>query len=320
MNYFEKYTGFFRSLKLTYILNNLLNYSNLKKNESLYKKLGVKKKVWQPISSKDFIENNSEMPWLDRENAMELLLNSNQYNEFDETHKLKLKQWVENGFLVLENFFDGKLIDNVNEEVEQLIKEGKLGFNFTGRKIMFAHKQSAAVDKLFRDKKLIELFEFILGKKVKPFQTINFIYGSEQKAHSDSIHMSTQPPGYLIAAWIALEDIKEGSGELHYYSGSQKLSYIMSDDFQSGNTYFTIGKDFYKRYEEEIKKRIEKSKIQKQTFLAKKGDVLIWHANLLHGGEPVINKTLTRKSQVCHYFAEDVICYHEITQRPAVIS
>ena len=52
---------------------------------------------------------------------------------------------------------------------------------------------------------------------------------------------------------------------------------------------------------------------------AKKGDVLVWHANLLHGGMPVVHPALTRKSMVAHYFAEGVICYHEISQRPAVM-
>ncbi len=59
--------------------------------------------------------------------------------------------------------------------------------------------------------------------------------------------------------------------------------------------------------------------MEKQVFTAKKGDLLIWHANLMHGGEPHTNKEKTRKSMVFHYFNENYICYHEITQRPALI-
>jgi hypothetical protein len=47
--------------------------------------------------------------------------------------------------------------------------------------------------------------------------------------------------------------------------------------------------------------------------------MLIWHANLLHGGEPILNPTLTRKSMVIHYYAKDVVKYHEITERPAIL-
>jgi hypothetical protein len=42
-------------------------------------------------------------------------------------------------------------------------------------------------------------------------------------------------------------------------------------------------------------------------FLAKRGEVLIWHANLLHGGEPVQARTCRRWSQVIHYFFADCL-------------
>ena len=41
---------------------------------------------------------------------------------------------------------------------------------------------------------------------------------------------------------------------------------------------------------------------RQEHFLARRGDVLIWHANLLHGGAPVKNKALSRWSQVTHYY------------------
>jgi ectoine hydroxylase len=69
----------------------------------------------------------------------------------------------------------------------------------------------------------LELLSFILDKKVLPFQTINFLKGSEQLPHADSIHMSTFPQGYLIAAWFALEDISAEQGPLCYFPESHRL-------------------------------------------------------------------------------------------------
>ena len=40
----------------------------------------------------------------------------------------------------------------------------------------------------------------------------------------------------------------------------------------------------------------------REKFIAKKGEILVWHANLLHGGGKVINTSLTRWSQVTHYY------------------
>jgi len=45
------------------------------------------------------------------------------------------------------------------------------------------------------------------------------------------------------------------------------------------------------------------SGLQTRTFAAKRGEVLIWHSALLHGGGPVVDESLTRKSFVVHYSA-----------------
>ena len=39
------------------------------------------------------------------------------------------------------------------------------------------------------------------------------------------------------------------------------------------------------------------------SFLARKGDILIWHADLAHGGSPVKHPGITRKSLVTHFTA-----------------
>ena len=42
--------------------------------------------------------------------------------------------------------------------------------------------------------------------------------------------------------------------------------------------------------------------LRKEPFFAKKGDVFIWHAHLLHGGGPINDPGRTRRSTVFHYF------------------
>lgn len=98
-------------------------------------------------------------------------------------------------------------MEQANREVAALLEKGQADFNYTGRKLMQAWKRSHAVRVLFTDPQLREVLAFILGRRVIPFHTINFIYGSQQKAHSDAIHMATYPQGFLIAAWVALDTI-----------------------------------------------------------------------------------------------------------------
>ena len=184
---------------------------------------------------------------------------------------------------------------------------------------MFGVHMSDKIRNILKNHSLHAILEMLLGREIQLFQSINFKVGSQQAAHSDSVHMTTFPKGFLIAAWIALEDINEDNGPLFYYPGSHQLPYVMNHNYDHGGNKWLIGKNANAAYEKRIEKLIEDKGLVKERFYAKKGDVLIWHANLLHGGEAIKDENQSRKSMVLHYFAKDVICYHEMTQRPALI-
>jgi len=319
--YFEKYTGFLRSLKAVYVVNNLFNAQKLAPNRRLYKQYHLKKSIFAPLGSRDFGGvHHPDVPWIDRPDALEALVQHPDFGSFKPDVQEKMKLFLQNGFMVLEGFYPPTDTDLLNAEVDHQLSSGQTGFNYTGRKIFnFFEKSALANERFFKNPELLQLLSFLLGKPVVPFQTLNFTHGSEQKAHSDSIHMTTEPPGYLIATWTALEDCSLENGPLFYYPGSHRLPYVTTEHYDSGNTLLTIGDDSNKRYEGKIAEVIAQNKLEKQYFLAKRGDVLIWHANLLHGGSPITREGATRKSMVCHYFAEGVLCYHEISQRPAII-
>ncbi|MBX2891244.1 MAG: phytanoyl-CoA dioxygenase family protein [Saprospiraceae bacterium] len=319
--FFQKYTGFLRNLKPLYVLNNVLNAHRLRHNRILYRQYGVRKSIFSPIGSRDFAgKQAADLPWLDQPDALGRLEQNVEFLKMDEPMKGKVRQFVTEGYTVLERFFPQEDTDALNEEVDALLKTGKAEFNFTGRKIFNLWESSRLADeRFFRRPELTQMLSFLLGKKVVPFQSLNFTLGSEQRAHSDSIHMTTQPPGYLIAAWVALEDCTEDNGPLFYYPGSHRLPYITTGDYDSGNTALLIGAHSNRRYEDKIAQIVQEMALQKQLFLARRGDVLIWHANLLHGGSPINKPGATRRSMVCHYFAEGVVCYHELSQRPALM-
>lgn len=319
---FKKQTGFLRAWKGSYVINNLLNGKKLRHNKELYEKYGVQKSIYSPIGSKDFgYSLAGQLPWLDTPGVTSSLAQNADFQSFDENVQEAILNFIEHGYLILRGFYTEEKADELNAEVDRLLSENKTDFNYTGRKVMDAYRFSPLIDKgFFKNEKLLQILDFLMGKKVVPFQTINFVVGSEQRAHSDSIHMSTQPPGYLIASWTALEDIHEGNGPLFYYPGSHRLPILTTQDYDSGNSRFFIGNESNKKYEDKIAEVIEENGFEKKHFLAKKGDVLVWHANLLHGGEAITQEGSTRRSMVSHYFCEEVICYHEMSQRPALLS
>lgn len=303
-------------LKIRYQAYNFFNKKYLKHNISLYNKYGLNKKYYSSISSQDFKNLEEESNVYDIENSNPLLKDDPTFLALNKNRQEEILNWSDRGYSILKGFFSEKEVDAINLEIETLEKKGKIKPNIY-KKYMFANRVSKLINDIGNGK-MKQVLEVLLKREITLFQTINFINGSQQRTHSDAVHMTTFPKGNLIATWVALQDVTIDDGLLHYYPGSHKLPYIMNEDYDNIGTKYKLGNKNYTVYEDKIEEIIQKNNLEKKEFLAKKGDVLIWHANLLHGGNKVNKIENTRKSMVFHYLAKNVICYHEITQRPTL--
>ena len=317
-----RYTGLLRTLKPVYVVANLLNRDKLAHNRALYDARGLRRKsVVAPVRAADFAEvDPQELPWLDRPGALEALRAHLDFGTFPAVTREAMEGFVADGYLILRGFFSPGEVRTFNLEVDRLLEEGRVATNFTGRKIMNAHRESELLEVgYYRHPELLRMLAFLLGRPVRPFQSITFTAGSEQRAHSDSVHMMTDPPGFLIATWTAFEATGPDNGALFYYPGSHRLPIVTTADFDSGNTALRVGADANARYEDAIARLVAEHDLHREEFVAQPGDLLIWHANLLHGGSPIGRPGSSRRSMVGHYFGEDVVCYHELTHRPALM-
>mgnify|MGYP005989626159 CR=1 FL=1 len=144
---------------------------------------------------------------------------------------------------------------------------------------------------------MLDLLESLYGDSPRPFQTLNFKYGTEQAIHSDTIHFNSEPFGVMCGVWVAFEDIGPDQGPLEYYLGSNNLPEMNFEDFALEADYSN-----YPKYEEAIRDLIVSEDRQPTFGTVSKGTAIIWAANLLHGGSIQHNKELTRWSQVTHYY------------------
>jgi len=305
-----------KRLKLLYTVYNFFHKKELEHNLKFYKRLGLKKKYYSSVSSKDF--ENVEERLLKPEAPALKPEETSIYQQADAATQKSILDFQKNGYLILKKYIPEHQVEEINTAIEKGIEERLLKFKY-GNKIMFAIKKLGLLKQIGTSPELTSLLSSLLGGDVKLFQSINFLYGSEQKTHSDSIHMTTFPLGGLLGVWVALEDIGMDNGPLHYYPGSHTLPYYLNSDYDNEGNALFIGDKDYTAYENMIAEKIKERVNEKEVFLAEKGDVLVWHANLFHGGEPHLNKSRTRKSMVFHYYRKDCICYHEITQRPALL-
>lgn len=165
-------------------------------------------------------------------------------------------------------------------------------------RVMDAWTVSEAVRSLATAPRIVALLEAIYGRRAIPFQTLNFLQGSQQETHSDAHHFHSYPKHYMCGVWVAFEDIAEDNGPLHYYPGSHRLP-----------DYDFLCPDRDDRLRAFVDELIPSQGLRKECAFLRRGQALIWAANLLHGGDAVADPSSTRLSQVTHYYFADCSYY-----------
>jgi ectoine hydroxylase-related dioxygenase (phytanoyl-CoA dioxygenase family) len=225
-----------------------------------------------------------------------------------------------NGYVVLPRFYDATEIDALVEQIEKRKAERPLHVIVdrldTGERTSLGllspdeiRTVRMKINDLFLDmepvrelalsSRLGSLLAALFGHRPVLCNSLLLERGSAQPPHVDSIYMTPQTSGHLIASWVALEDAHDDAGPLEYFPGSHLIPPMR---FSNGTYHFEPNE--MPRWEEYMRSNVAKRGIEKKTFSAKKGDVFIWHANLLHGGGVIKNTDLTRKSLVFHYYSE----------------
>ena len=191
-------------------------------------------------------------------------------------------------------------VDSVSEFITRYCR-GDRGEAFTTCNNRIVSSDYPAILELAADEEILLFIYLLHGRKPFPFQTLNFKYGTGQPMHSDLIHFAGWPSQTMTAAWIALEDVSEASGPLEYFLGSHL------EEFQTMEKLSCPLGAYRSCYEAALSLYIDKNKHRwrKAHMLPKKGQVVIWDSNTIHGGGFVTNESVTRLSQVTHYFFED---------------
>jgi ectoine hydroxylase-related dioxygenase (phytanoyl-CoA dioxygenase family) len=245
------------------------------------------------------------LPWVESPFFSDIIATKN----ISESDKKLATEYYENGYIVLSNLFSDELMDNIKSE---MLEKG-FNANFpieTFRndvRIQDLWQYSDPIKELACHPKILDTLKMLYEREPVPFQTLNFKVGTQQKAHSDTLHFSSLPARYMCGVWVALEDITEDNGPLFYYPGSHRNPEYNFSDFK--NTTEDTSYENYPEYETFMEELMEKSSYKKKKFLAKKGDALIWSSNIIHGGSPVEDPKSTRFSQVTHYYFENCLYY-----------
>lgn len=236
--------------------------------------------------------------------------------------------WKENGFVILKGAISPERCDEATRRIDAIWAErATAGHPFCidvlletpeQRRIPMAEATDVAKASPYKindtfmaedffadialDPEVTKVLQWVLEADPCVVASLNFERGSTQDYHTDTLFMPGGRQGAMTAAWFAFEDVSAEAGPLVYYPGSHQIPRYL---FSTGSTVYH-GPEFplYQRHQ---KDHVDRLGLVPQTFLPKKGDVLIWHEQLFHGGAPIIDRALTRKSYVCHYWNADLM-------------
>jgi ectoine hydroxylase-related dioxygenase (phytanoyl-CoA dioxygenase family) len=259
------------------------------------------------------------LPWVDREDFGEELHRrfAKRLLSFEEGELAC--QWHERGFVILRQAVEPGLIDRMLADYEtawkekpacKILMEGegvillehardRREFGHHHYRLMDFHNLSEACAAIMMHPRILRFLRILFEDIPAGMQTLFFEYGSEQGAHQDFPYVQSGVLSHLAAAWVACEEVDEENGPVFYYPGSHRIPKFRF----SGEKLTYDGKDpgLPARFAEYLADQCQEMGFEKKILTARKGDVLVWHAALAHGGAPAKDRARTRKSLVSHY-------------------
>jgi phytanoyl-CoA hydroxylase len=272
--------------------------------------------------------------WIDRADWIDVLGRKCWSGEISENLAGRIFRFVRDGFVILEQAVPHDLIDNLNDEIESFWNspphgmiietwepDGKphfiapdIRYRAGATKLNDIYPFSATARAAVAAPPAMEFLRAIFDGRPKAFQSLSFWNGSQQDIHKDTAYVRVDGQlMHLAATWLALEDVTPGTGELQYYVGSHR-----APDFLFGGTHKWLENrpEDHPAFLQSMHDDAKRYGHPLSSFIAKKGDLLIWHADLAHGGALITQPARTRRSLVTHFTTEsDEPYYRRFSQK-----
>jgi len=198
------------------------------------------------------------------------------------------------------------------------------------KRLANSHFFSTEIRNMFTCNSALETCDLFFEKKTCIYTSLFYEAGSEQEIHRDSPYFRTEPINNFLGMWVALEDANEENGSLKLY---EKGHLLKEEDLrQIRQVFYSSHKetpdtcmDLWTEYQDRVEARCIRAGLDFKILDVKKGDTVLWHPMLPHGGSEIIKPGATRNSIVFHVTPEDVPVYRarsffnpEVKQSPKV--
>lgn len=275
-------------------------------------------------------EFDRRTPWIDRDGAgfERELAQLRQAGAVAPETEMRVRFFREHGWLKLEQIVPHALIDKLLADVEQAWRDlppqlvlsnalkapapmGEVmkvpGFRDTSVRYLDFHNASDAAAEIMMLPAVLRFAELCFGENITAMQTLLFENGTQQASHQDFAFVHSLRPACLMGAWVALEDARMDAGPLFYWDRSHRM--VPKYVFEDGSVLAEGDGLHVRAFENYLESACRERGLERLIFTPRKGDLLIWHSALVHGGMPRNDPTLTRKSIVSHYTTQEAYPY-----------
>jgi ectoine hydroxylase-related dioxygenase (phytanoyl-CoA dioxygenase family) len=261
-------------------------------------------------------------PWADQDDAPAAIADKLRRGVITAREAELLADWRRDGFVMLKDVVDLDMIAWCNKHIDAMIKEklpvhfvpegGKpvtfdkiaTPSSFIGSRFLEFHTVSEAAKQLSMQPNVLRFLGIVFDETPVCMQSLLFLQSTQQRCHLDYPYVHTPRPAFLAASWIALEDVHPDSGPLFYYPGSHRA--VKPFDFGFGNTLAYEDGAHIRNFEAYLEHECQRAGLVRRELLIGKGDLLIWHYALAHGGSAVNDPARTRRSLVTHFSSRSV--------------
>lgn len=216
---------------------------------------------------------------------------------------------LNDGYTIIRNAFSAELADSVVNDFEKWCETNNDFKKFNYNRVCNFHIYNNNTLDLVTNKYVDKVVSTFLNKEQVIYSSLTFREGTSQHFHRDTPHFFTNPIDQYCGVWYALEDINKESGPLKYYKKSHLIDNVNGYEvfkkcFDENESYAKNNLDALLHYNKLVENKCIELNLEMYNETnydnINKGDIIIWHPKLLHGGSDVINNSLTRYSMVTH--------------------
>lgn len=272
--------------------------SSTRASFTTFEKVNLMRQVWEPDSM--------TIPWVESPFFSKLIGDA----KLDPQTEKLVRQYSEEGYVIVDTGLDSATMDALVAGLEGRFVGGQPNVAYADeRRIQDAWQFCEPVRTVAALPRILELLRVFYRRAPIPFQTLNFRLGSEQRTHSDTVHFHCFPHRFMCGVWVALEDVDADNGPLRYYPGSHRLPVYDLHDLGMIGSRNSHDPDRYPQYEDFVEQMLDALGRRPVEIRVKRGQAIIWAANLFHGGSPIRDPNRTRYTQATHYYFEHCLYY-----------